>query len=140
MGTFQEGFESSEGDRQPFEAHPDSMTGDVRTIHSSETADRHPQLTLDCPRPQFSDKLVQTRHFNRGNIYFQLAIVHSRACCLQSSKLVISPRSRHVHHIRCMVRFPTADRYSALGAPFTTALYLKAVHRGSVHRLEHIVY
>ena len=49
--TFQEGFESSEGDWQPFEAHPDSKTGDIRTVRSSETPDRHVQLSLDCPRP-----------------------------------------------------------------------------------------
>lgn len=66
MGTFQEGFESSEGDRQPFEAHPDSMTGETRTVRSFETADRYLQLTLDCPRPQSCDKLVPKRHFN-GN-------------------------------------------------------------------------
>ena len=62
-GFFQEGFESSEGDRQSFEAHPDIVTGHIRTVRSSETADRYLQLTLDCPRPQFCDKLVPKRHF-----------------------------------------------------------------------------
>lgn len=38
-----------------------------------------------------------------------------------------------------MVRLLLADGYSALCAPFMTALYLKAFHRGSVHRLEHIM-
>ena len=27
------------GDRQPFEAHPDSVTGDIRTVRSPETAE-----------------------------------------------------------------------------------------------------
>jgi hypothetical protein len=91
--TFQEGFESSEGDRQPFEAHPDSVTGDIRTVLSSETADRYLQLTPDCPRLQFSNKLVSKRHFNGKKIHFQLAIVRSRACCLQSSRL-----EQHLDH------------------------------------------
>jgi hypothetical protein len=38
------------------------------------------------------------------------------------------------------MRLPTADGYPAQGAPFITALYLKAFRREPVHWLEYLVY